>query len=236
MPFTIFPEKITIPKKHGYMFQFKAYSTKKGKLSETFQLMAQIGKERKSNLLLSTTIEGNFLIPSLSFSEQRIHFKYIWTKDIPMMPISKTLEITCNSILPANFSMKSITPFSISKDNFSLLPGKSDKLKIDFDPGYKGEKFSFQESKKLQINHIDHPHKDFVELIGELSFPNLKLEKEFINFGSILNETSKRMIINMKNISEMSLNYEWTFIEEEIQARDDSYKEGDHKKNQGGKG
>jgi hydrocephalus-inducing protein len=37
-----------------------------------------------------------------------------------------------------------------------------------------------------------------------------------VNFGSILNETSKKIIIQMKNISEMALNYEWNFVEDEI--------------------
>jgi len=37
-----------------------------------------------------------------------------------------------------------------------------------------------------------------------------------INFGSILNDTSKKIVINMQNVSEMGLNYDWTFIEEEL--------------------
>ena len=37
-----------------------------------------------------------------------------------------------------------------------------------------------------------------------------------INFGSILNDTSKKIVINMKNISEMPIYYEWNFVEEEL--------------------
>lgn len=37
-----------------------------------------------------------------------------------------------------------------------------------------------------------------------------------INFGSILNDTSKKIVINMENISEMAIYYEWTFVEEEL--------------------
>jgi hydrocephalus-inducing protein len=33
-----------------------------------------------------------------------------------------------------------------------------------------------------------------------------------INFGSILNDTTKKMVLSMKNVSEMKLDYEWTFI------------------------
>ena len=55
-----------------------------------------------------------------------------------------------------------------------------------------------------------------MDLVGILAFPNLQLETNVINFGSILNETSKKIIITMKNISEMPLNYEWNFVEDQI--------------------
>lgn len=69
---------------------------------------------------------------------------------------------------------------------------------------------------KLQIIHSEHPHRESVELVGEVCFPNIKLDSNLINFGSILNDTSKKIIINMDNISEMPLYYEWTFVEEEL--------------------
>jgi len=36
------------------------------------------------------------------------------------------------------------------------------------------------------------------------------------NFGSILNDTSKKILVDMENVSEMPLYYEWTFVEEEL--------------------
>jgi len=42
------------------------------------------------------------------------------------------------------------------------------------------------------------------------------METNLINFGSILSETSKKILFNMKNISKMQLNYEWTFLEEDF--------------------
>ena len=68
-------------------------------------------------------------------------------------------------------------------------------MKVDFDPGLKYDRVSDKIKSKLQIIHIDHPHKEFVELIGEVCFPNLKFERNSINFGSILNDTSKRVTI-----------------------------------------
>jgi len=55
-----------------------------------------------------------------------------------------------------------------------------------------------------------------IDLVGEVCFPNVQMETNLVNFGSILSETSKKIYFNMKNISKMSLNYEWTFLEDEI--------------------
>ena len=52
--------------------------------------------------------------------------------------------------------------------------------------------------------------------MGEVCFPNVKLASDMINFGSILNDTTKKITIGMQNVSEMPLNYEWTFVEEEV--------------------
>jgi hydrocephalus-inducing protein len=50
--------------------------------------------------------------------------------------------------------------------------------------------------------------------MGEVCFPNLKLETTIVNFGAILNDTTKKISIFMKNVSEMPVTYEWAFLEE----------------------
>lgn len=62
--------------------------------------------DRKSNVMLTSTIVGDFIVPSLNFSKNKINFKYLWEKGVPMMPISQTLDMTCGSSLPTNFSLK----------------------------------------------------------------------------------------------------------------------------------
>ena len=132
------------------------------------------------------------------------------------MPISKNLEITCGSSLPVNFTLKCQPPFSISQEQFSLLPGKSTSLRVDFNPGFKSDRKSGELEGKLTITHLEHPHKDIIDLIGSLNFPNITMDTNIINFGSILNDTTKKMVLTMKNVSEMKLDYEWTFVQEEL--------------------
>jgi hydrocephalus-inducing protein len=53
-----------------------------------------------------------------------------------------------------------------------------------------------------------------VMLQGEVCFPNLKIEPPKIDFGCILNDTSKKKYVVLSNISEMAVAYEWSFLED----------------------
>lgn len=66
-----------------------------------------------------------------------MYFKYSWEKGVQFAPIAKNLDINCVSALPVSFSIKVSSPFSISKEHLSLLPGKTETIKIDFDPSQK---------------------------------------------------------------------------------------------------
>ena len=97
-----------------------------------------------------------------------------------------------------------------------MLPGKVAQVRVDFDPGYKTDRRNGEIEGKLIISHIDHPHRDQIDLVGSLNFPNITLDTNLINFGSILNDTTKKMILFMRNVSEMRIDYEWTFVQEEF--------------------
>lgn len=48
-----------------------------------------------------------------------------------------------------------------------------------------------------------------------MCFPNLQIVPPNIDFGCILNDTSKRKYLVLTNISEMPVSYEWSFLEED---------------------
>jgi len=53
-------------------------SQKKGKISEQFLLMSQVGNERKANQLVAMNVEGDFSQPTILYSEKKLFFKYFW--------------------------------------------------------------------------------------------------------------------------------------------------------------
>jgi hydrocephalus-inducing protein len=81
-----------------------------------------------------------------------------------------------------------------------------------FDPNYKVDRVSGVLNGKINVVFTDHPYREAVELVGELCFPNLKLEANLINFGAILNDTTKKISMLIKNVSEMTVTYEWAFL------------------------
>ena len=51
--------------------------------------MSQVGTERKANQLYAMTIEADFTQPNINYSEKKMHFKYFWEKNVPIVPIEK---------------------------------------------------------------------------------------------------------------------------------------------------
>jgi len=158
---------------------------------------------------------GEFGTPHLNFSDPKLDFKYIWVKGVASMPITKTLSLSNAGPLPTTVNLRIDPPFSCPTEKLTLENNEPQTISIDFDPGMKQDRMSDKISGKLTIAHANHPHRDVVHLQGEVCFPNLQILPPNIDFGCILNDTSKKKYIVLTNISEMAVNYEWSFLEEE---------------------
>ena len=210
--FTVNPITTTLPPKTQITFEFSSNSLTAGNIRENMTCTSLVGNERKEKVVFECNLKGNFFDPFLQFSENTVFFKYIWTRRVPIEPLSKEIEISCVALLPANFLPKCALPFSINRERFALEPGQSESLRVDFDPGHKYDKTSGQALQKLQIIHQDHPQKDNIELIGEVCFPNLRIETTKVDFGCILNDTTKKGYVKMTNSSILDVIYEWNFV------------------------
>jgi hypothetical protein len=134
---------------------------------------------------------------------------------VPSAAIKKTLDIKNSGPLQTSITLKIDPPFSCNTEKLHLAPDKTEVIEIEFDPGMWQERVSEDITRKLSISHDGHPHKDFVQLCGEVCFPNLKIMPPDIHFGCILNDTSKKKYLDLTNISQMPVSYEWSFLEEE---------------------
>ena len=194
--------------------EFRANSKEVGTISEPWQCQAIVGNDRKPKPVFTSNVFGNFITPILKFSHPKLKFKYLWEKGVPATNKTEELEITNTGPLPTTINLKIDPPFSCAAEKLVLEKGHSEKIKIDFDPGMKQDRLSDTMNGKLAITHDQHPHKDIVNLEGEVCFPNLQITPPKIDFGCILNDTSKKKYLTLKNISEMPVAYEWSFLED----------------------
>ena len=85
-------------------------------------------------------------------------------------------------------------------------------MRIQFDPSYKEEDWICRShTSQLTITYKEHPHIDYINLMGEVVFPNLKFEDQNIDFGCILNDTEMSKYVTVTNTSRLTVNYEWYF-------------------------
>lgn len=55
----------------------------------------------------------------------------------------------------------------------------------------------------------EHPHIDIIPVQAEVEYPNVELGKSSIDFGYIVNETTKCMSLTLRNTSSLPVAYEW---------------------------
>lgn len=76
-------------------------------------------------------------------------------------------------------------------------------------------KVSTKLSESLYIRYNGHPKNQKLDVLAEFCFPNIRLEKTEIDFGTVLNDTTKKQTLRIFNESEINVNYEWYFLEDE---------------------
>ena len=129
---------------------------------EEWQCQCTIAGERKPKVAFSTRVFGKFINPSLSFSEPKLFFKYLWEKGVASMPITKTLSLANSGPLPTTVTLRIDPPFSCATEKLTLTNGEPEIIRIDFDPGIKQDRLSDNITGKLTIAHSNHPHRDVV--------------------------------------------------------------------------
>lgn len=63
--------------------------------------------------------------------------------------------------------------------------------------------------KKLEVTFQDNPHVEYVELHGNISYPNILLSKTAVTFASTLNDTITAQSLTVTNTCEVPVKYHW---------------------------
>jgi hypothetical protein len=126
-------------------------------------------------------------------------------------------------VLPLECNLKcSGLPFTIEPTDMDLAPGELQTLRISFDPMYRSNKISEKMKQSVTVVYNMgpkvvpknerapqgvHPKKATLDLLGDINFPNIKLDKSEVKFGAVLNDTSKRIKVKCTNESKIAANF-----------------------------
>lgn len=217
--FSVFPASIELKPRTACVFVFKGLSSTAGFIQEELVCETRVGKEKVSKVAFVTEICGNFLNPKLTPSASLLSFEYVHQPGIDISRQSKPLCLTNACELPLSFTLRTQTPFALDCWEAILQPGEQVDLNVEFYPGFKDDHLCRVINGKIVIAYTGHPQRDSVDLLGDISFPNLSFESSKIDFGCTLNDTQKSISVNVANVSKVDTTFRWVFIEDEKEAR-----------------
>ena len=223
--FKVLPNKFVLDPKKAVPFHFQGYSAVEGVHEEIFKCIPQTEDKRsKGGDIIAYTVKmrAEFITPVLSFSRTEMEFVYTWDPEHEDTPeiITQDLTITCVSQKPTTFIIKQdkLHPFICKRETITLAPQESTDVRVEFDPAIVTDKRTYTYPADIEIIHkLTMKKEPLIKLRGLVQFPNIEVKPSTLDFGCILDDTSKKMYLTIKNTSVMDVQYEWSFID--IQMR-----------------
>lgn len=213
--FSVFPGTIELKPRTACVFVFKGLSSAAGFIQEDLVCETRVGKGKVSRVAFVTQIRGVFVDPKLEASSPSLTFEYIHRPGNEIVRQSQPLTLTNVCELPLSFTLRTLTPFSLDCWEATLQPREQVEFNVEFYPGYKEDYTCRVINGKVLVVFTEHPQKDSVELVGDISFPNLSFESTKMDFGCTLNDTQKAVSMTITNVSKVDTSFRWVFIDDE---------------------
>ena len=196
------------------MFTLTGNSLGPGEVTETLSCRNTQGGGKSIKEVMVLHASASVAVPYVEFNKTSLGFTYSYEPGVPLVSQTQPLTMKNISALPLSFSMHTSAPFSIDRPDWLLEPDESATVNVIFDAGYRNDKESHVARCKLNIVYSDNPQRDTVDLSGEINFPNLSMSTSKITFGAVLNDTTRRSHVTMKNVSSVPCRYNWVFVED----------------------
>jgi hydrocephalus-inducing protein len=217
--FSITPDKVSsLQPGDSVAFVLKGQQGKPGAVIERLGCWSALDKSNKQ--VYDLVVKSSFYDPLVEFSVPRLDFEYKYQPGVPIYPQNQPLTLKNVSVLPLECLIKQVPPFSVEPGEVEIQPGESVVVTLNFDPGWKSDRQSVELKEKLVVAYRDHPQKDCIDLFANICFPNLTIEKSIVDFGAILNETTKRVKVKVSNPSAVDTVYNWAIAVEEPLLKD----------------
>ena len=206
------PERATVPPKSSMVFTLVGISEFEGEMQETLVCKNTAGNAKEvTGEVMIIHASASVSLPLLDFSASTLGFDYSHDPDVPCEPERRPLTMRNVSELPLTFELRPSGPFSVDKADWILDPGEAGTAAVTFDPDYRGDRRSHEVRNTLKVVYADNPHVDEVAMGADIRFPNLDVSASAIDFGSVLNDTTKRETFTVTNSGHVPARYEWVF-------------------------
>ncbi|KAL8435591.1 hypothetical protein ACSSS7_002384 [Eimeria intestinalis] len=188
--------------------EIEAFSLLPGRASQVIICQESLGASTTPLRIARTVATADFFTPALVAKPSRLVFQHVWKSGVDIQVLRESLVLTNVSPIDLKCKAKTTSPFVVQPQYFSVEAQSTAVLAISFDAGFNG-KHSAQVSKPLEISFQEHPKTEVIPLEATAEFPNIELEATFVDFGFVVNETTKRIPIRVKNKSSVPVSYGW---------------------------
>jgi len=185
-------------------------------IKESLICQSIIGVAKTKDKILEIPVQCQFINPFIEYSASSVSFRMDKKPTDAFKILQDEVNITNVSALAVQAVLRCEYPFYIHQvGNFSqkinFKPNEQQSIKILFEPNYRADLLSRKCNSKLEIDFVDHPSSDYIDLIGEVNFPNLQFSTPEVDFGTILNDTEVGMGVCLKNNGTLPVKYRWWF-------------------------
>ncbi|OHT07738.1 hypothetical protein TRFO_24017 [Tritrichomonas foetus] len=193
--------------------------------------VCEVTVNKKKFELFKPHLKGEFVKPTVEFSENTLTFTYIhdiekeeeltggfFSREVIspsqqlLVPMSYPNSLKNVAELPLVVSARVNPPFFVEPCNFLLEPDELAEFEIIFKPEFKKDFTSQTIDSKIIFSFEENPQQYFINLRALLIFPNLSFTPDVVNFGSMLKHTEESRTIKVTNTSAVPVTFIWELL------------------------
>ncbi|SCP05840.1 conserved Plasmodium protein, unknown function [Plasmodium ovale] len=190
-----------------------------------------VNKKKVSNSFKKIKIEAVFVYPEVEirgiapfvydFHEQReategavtgaLEERVIYMKDLGKL--MQQVEVTNLQSSNIKLTLSTNEPFYVESDVIELMGKEKKKISIFFDIDYMNNKMNNTYKESLIVNFFENSKRQKYELTGKTIYPNVVINKNYIDFQYILKNIFSQEIVEIKNVCNFKIYFKWFFEE-----------------------
>ncbi|CAE7277756.1 HYDIN, partial [Symbiodinium sp. KB8] len=241
--FVVEPDSATVKPRTAVTFRFRARRESPCACAEELHCTSKMQGETKTATIFKCAASATFVDPVIKAEPEVVRFDYVWRKpDLAggdaasaagapsttasvdtapddAAPMTGSVLLTNVTPLPVTFRLRCAAPFEAEQAEMTLAAGASGRANLAFHPGYRGDRQSHTAEGRLTLDFAGHASRVHVPMQGAISFPNVELGAEKVDFGCVVNETTKTVQLRLRNPTAAAVEYSWAFEEDDAASR-----------------